>query len=515
VDAYHLSNKKTLIAEAIASVTGIQIDALADSETVVPGETFGVGVKAYVANEAVNVTDISLSATIAPERWTIVSEELPKTNSAAFVLRETTPFARYFRVTPGLGVWPTQPYWLIEPRNEPIFRWTGLSEDENMPFSKRPLRVRAKVQILGREITFERDVQFRFADDIRGEIRRNVDVVPRVTVEADQSFVLVRTSDKAQTKKVSFTVTNNSARSANGKPSIAFDSNSHDWNSTGTTQVALQEKGERTSFSREIIIPANIRPGRYSITGDVLIDETYYGMAMHKPEYPHIQTHRFYRPAKVDFQVLDLKTVPVKVGYIAGSGDRIPDAIRELGVDVATISESELASGDISLYDTIVVGIRAYQVRPDLVANNKRLMDFMNAGGTLIVQYQLTGYTQQNLAPFPAQQGPRTSDETAQVNILKPDDPILSFPNKITAADFQGWVQERNLYNFAKMDERYVGLLETHDADEAENSGGLVVANVGKGKFIYCSYSLFRQLPAGVPGAYRLLANMISLPKAK
>ncbi len=515
VEAYPQSNRKALIAEAIASVAGIQIDGLAESETIVPGESFGVGVKAYVSSNAVKVTDIALSASIGPERWTIVAEELPKTNSPAFVIRETTPYARYFRVTSRPEVWPTQPYWLVEPRDGAIFRWAGLSEDENMPFSKRPLRVLVKVEILGREIVFERGVHFRFADDIRGEIRRNVDVVPRVTIEADQPFVLVRTSDKAQTKKVSFTITNLSTRDASGKPSIAFDGNSHNWNATGTTQIALRQRGEKTSFSRDIIIPANALPGRYSITGDVLIDGKYYGMAMYKPEYPHIQTHRFYRPAKVDFQVLDLETVPVKVGYIAGSGDRIPEAIREFGIPVETISTSDLTSGDLSKFDTIVVGIRAYQVRPDLIANNKRLLDFANAGGTLIVQYQLSSYTQQNLAPYPARQGPRTSDENAPVKIVSADHPLMNFPNKLSVTDFQGWVQERNLYNFATMDAKYTGLLETHDSGEEENQGGLVVADVGKGKYIYCSYSLFRQLPAGVPGAYRLLANLVSLPKAK
>lgn len=171
-------------------------------------------------------------------------------------------------------------------------------------------------------------------------------------------------------------------------------------------------------------------------------------------------------------------------------------------------------NGNLSRFDVIVVGIRAYQVRSDVVANNKRLLDFANAGGTLIVQYQLPGYAQQNLAPFPHAMGPRTSDENAEVKIAVPEHPVFNFPNKISGTDFAGWVQERNLYNFSTMDPKYTGLLETHDAGEAENKGGLVIADVGKGKYIYCSYSLFRQLPAGVPGAYRLLANMLSLPKA-
>ena len=176
--------------------------------------------------------------------------------------------------------------------------------------------------------------------------------------------------------------------------------------------------------------------------------------------------------------------------------------------------ERTLATGDLSKFDTIIVGIRAYQVRQDLIANNKRLLEFVSNGGTLVVQYQLPGtYAQQNLTPFPTQMGPRVVDENAAVTIMEPTHPIFNLPNKITSEDFKGWVQERNLYNFVQMDSRYIGLLESHDAGEAENKGGLVVADIGKGKYVYCSYSLFRQLPAGVPGAYRLLANLVSLPK--
>jgi hypothetical protein len=232
--------------------------------------------------------------------------------------------------------------------------------------------------------------------------------------------------------------------------------------------------------------------------------------------YEHIQTHRIYRPAKADVKLIDLKTVPVKVGYIRGSGDRVVEAISQLGVEVEDIDATMLASGDLSRFDTIVVGIRAYQVRPDLVANNKRLMDFVTSGGTLIVHYQLPDtYAQRSLVPFPTQMGPRVVDENASVKILQPAHQIFNFPNKISDEDFKGWVQERNLYNFSQMDPKYIGLLESHDAGEPENVGGLVIADIGKGKYIYCSYSLFRQLPAGVPGAYRLLANMLSVGKAR
>ncbi len=169
----------------------------------------------------------------------------------------------------------------------------------------------------------------------------------------------------------------------------------------------------------------------------------------------------------------------------------------------------DLTSGDLSKFDAIVVGIRAFQVRQDLISNNHRLLDYVRSGGNLIVQYQRPDY--ETLLPFPAKLGARTADENAKVTILERTNPIFNFPNRITDEDFAGWVQERNLYAFTTFDANYKPLLEAHDANETENKGGLVVAEIGKGKYVYCSYAFFRQLPAGVPGAYRIFANLLSL----
>jgi hypothetical protein len=289
------------------------------------------------------------------------------------------------------------------------------------------------------------------------------------------------------------------------------------WTTTPTDfDFSIGRKGDKASAQFLVRVPQNVVTGSYEIKAEAIAAGETYSQTMQTIAYEHIQTHRIYRPAKADVKLIDLAVVPVKVGYIRGSGDRVPEAIKQLGLDVDEIDEATLATGDLSKFDTIVVGIRAYQVRNDVVSYNQRLLNFAKNGGTLIVQYQLPPtYTQENLAPFPAQQGPRVVDENAPIKILQPSHPIFNFPNKITAEDFKGWVQERNLYNFSTMDPKYVGLLESHDAGEPENSGGLVVVDLGKGKYVYCSYSLFRQLPAGVPGAYRLLANMLSLPKAQ
>ena len=512
-EIYPTSSRKALVADAIASVSGLEIDALADAETVAAGESVGVGVKAFVQTDEVKVKDISLVPSIAPERWTIVSEELPKANSPAFVLRESTPNAQFFRATPSKDVWRTQPYWLMEDRKGDVFEWSGMSWDETMPFERRPLVARVSVEVYGNEIVFEREVQYRFADDIRGEVRRNVDVVPAATVDADEPLIIIPSSASSQVRTLSFTVTNHSTKPAKGKPSIAFDQASGAWSGKAkTTEVSLDRRGSKTSFTYDVMVPANAKPGRYTISGDVLVDGKYYGLSMRTVSYPHIHTRRFYKPATAIIQIVDLKTTKTKIGYIVGSGDRVQDAIRQMGMNVETISESELANGDLSRFDTIVVGVRAYQVRADIVSYNQRLLDYVRNGGNLIVQYQLPPYGQQ-YAPIPAQQGVRVADENAAMKLLLPEHPYFNSPNKISDRDFEGWVQERNLHNFSNLSSEYTGLIESHDGGEAENSGGLVVAKIGKGNYVYCSYSFFRQLPAGVPGAYRLFANMLSQPR--
>jgi len=278
----------------------------------------------------------------------------------------------------------------------------------------------------------------------------------------------------------------------------------------------LQSQGDKTSAPFIVTAPAGRRIGTFEITAEALVGGATYARDVQVIAYPHIQTHRIYTPATVTAQVLDLKVAPVRVGYIMGSGDQVPEALRRMGVDVTLIDNETLATGDLTRFDTIVVGIRATEARPDFVANNGRLRDFMERGGTLIVQYQQGEYETRRLPPYPAQAptNSRVTDETAPVKILAPTHPVFTFPNRITEADFAGWVQERNLYAFNTFDSHYTPLLETADPGEMPQQGGEVYAQVGKGQYVFTAYAWFRQLPAGVPGAYRQFANLISLAKA-
>lgn len=501
-----MQRKQAEFLDAIKLAAGIRIDILADKETVVPGEKFTATANVFFEPSTnVKVKNIVIKT---PNTWMVSPAQPPPAPTTGFFRREAANHSSYFDVMVAANETPTRPYWLNEPREGDLFRWPDNST-KTLPFGEPEVSGELKIDVGGEELTFIQPVEYRFADDTRGEIRRPLQVVSRVALSLDQDLLVVDRRDRLSERKMTVTVMNNSTEKVAGEIHLTppKDGTIRD----NGMNFILARKGERTSFPFTVEFPANTPAGKRQMVAVAMINNTQLHDSMRTISYPHIQTHRTYGAAIASVEVVDLEVGSVKVGYIAGSGDKIPQAVGQIGLDLTVIDERTLASGDLNQFDVIVIGIRAYQVRPDLAANNKRLLDFANSGGTLIVQYQLPGYAQQNLMPFPAQMGPRVADENAKVTILQPEHPIFNFPNRITQEDFKGWVQERNLYNFSTMDERYVGLLESHDPDEAENKGGLVAADVGKGKYIYCSYSLFRQLPAGVPGAYRLFANMLSL----
>jgi len=203
----------------------------------------------------------------------------------------------------------------------------------------------------------------------------------------------------------------------------------------------------------------------------------------------------------------------LKVGYVMGAGDEIPTVLKQVGIDVTRIFAEKLASEDLSRYGTVVLGIRAYDTQKEVAANNKKLLDFVSDGGTLVVQYNagVGDFNSGHFTPFPAQMSrARVSVEEAPVEVLAPDDSVFRVPNQITQADFNGWVQERGLYFMDSWDDRFKPLLSSHDPGEPPQKGGLIRAQYGKGTYIYAGYAFFRQLPAGVPGAIRLYVNLLS-----
>jgi LmbE family N-acetylglucosaminyl deacetylase len=499
-----LVEKQRQLLLAIENAGGIRIDALGDRETVVPGEKLSVAVKTFLPGDsAVKVTDVDLKL---PSGWTATSADAPK-ESQGF-RRELATEARYFTVQVPATARPTVPYWLEATRERDLFQWPS-GDPGGLPFQAPPAVARIKLGIGPREVVLTRPIEFRFADDVRGEVRRELNVVPRVSVGLGNPLIVTPTTGSAPPQTVSVTVTNNSTlTAADGTLSLTVPAG---WKCEPTVVNFSLPAGKRTATPFRLVPSPKVTPGDYSLDAIAAVSNERFESTMRVLSYLHIQTHRYYTPSTGRIAAIDVETVPVTVGYIEGSGDEVTKAISQLGSKVTMLDATELAAGDLSRFDVIFVGVRAAQVRPDFIENHGRLMDYVRAGGTVVVQYQPPAY--QSMLPYPAKIGPRVADENAPVGILLPEHSILSYPNKIGLSDFDGWVQERNLNDLTEMAADYTPLLESHDPGEPENKGGLVVAKVGRGNFVYCSYALFRQLPAGVPGGYRLLANLLSIPK--
>ncbi|MGI9107849.1 MAG: NEW3 domain-containing protein [Pyrinomonadaceae bacterium] len=507
---FMLARKESDFSEALRRAAGVEIDALAEDETVAPGESLPVSVRVFVpANSAVKVGDVRLRVPAGWQAEATTDAEKP-VRGPFRPARETAAKAAAFTLHVPENAPLTQPYWLSEAREGNVFKWPeGVPKNE--PFSRPLVSGEATIEIDGAEVMLERPVQYRYADDVRGELRRALNVVPALSVGLDTDLLIAPSGSLPSTQRIAVRVTNHSQHAASGEVKLQLPAG---WISQpSVSPFRLGKKGERTAAVFKVTIPRAMKTGAYKISASANVDSRFFTQEMRTIAYPHVSTHRLYVPAMATVRVFDLKVAPVRVGYIMGSGDQVPEAIRRMNLDVAMLDENELSSGDLSRFDTIVVGVRASQVRPDFAANNNRLLEFVKGGGTLIVQYQRPDYVAANLAPFPAKMASRTTDERAPVTILQPQHSAFNFPNKITAQDWDGWVQERSLYNFTTFDSQYVPLLESHDAGEEPQRGGEVYAEIGRGKFVYTSYSWFRQLPSGVPGAYRLFANLLSLPK--
>ncbi|MGA8765347.1 MAG: hypothetical protein WB562_20950, partial [Candidatus Sulfotelmatobacter sp.] len=278
-------------------------------------------------------------------------------------------------------------------------------------------------------------------------------------------------------------------------------------------KVDLRRRGERQDFEFTVH-PASLKEGRAQIRAVLESGEKSYGEGYTLVTRQDLGSFYYYQPALQRVSIVDVH-VPkdLKIGYIMGAGDDIPTVLKQAGMDVTLVEPDKLASEDLSRYGTIVLGIRAYDTQKDVVANNKRLLDFVAAGGTLLVQYNtgVADFNSGHFTPYSAELSrARVSVEDAPVQVLAPENPVFQTPNKITARDFDGWVQERGLYFMDKWDEHFKPLLACHDPGEDEQKGGLLKAQYGKGTYIYTGYAFFRQLPAGVPGAVRLYVNLLS-----
>jgi LmbE family N-acetylglucosaminyl deacetylase len=503
-----LAIKERETMDALVRASEITLDPLSDKETIVPGSSLTVSARIFGPKEALAGVTASVKA---PATWTVslAKDQVEKETGNPFARRERPVFGTRYAVGAPATATPTQPYFMEHGRKSESYTWTAPSR--GLPFDPPLLAVEYVMELGGERVIISQPVQFRTADRIRGELRRSVNVTPAVTVGLNAGFLIVPVGQTATSQSLVVQARSFSAEIVTGVLKLRLPAG---WTSAPAEAPITLRPGEQTSAPFTLTAPADRKPGSLPITAEAVVNGTSYTHDVQEIAYPHIQTHRVYRPATATAQVIDLKVAMVKVGYIMGTGDEVPAALRRMGVSVTLLEQDALATGNLSQWDTIVVGIRASQARPDFVANHNRLIQYVERGGTLIVQYQQNDYIAKKLLPFPAEMASRVTDENAPVVILQPMHPAFTFPNTITAADFSGWVQDRNLYAFKTFDPRYIPLLATADRGEPTQTGGEVVVTLGKGRFVYTAYAWFRQLPAGVPGAYRQFANLVSLSKA-
>ncbi len=355
-------------------------------------------------------------------------------------------------------------------------------------------------------------VEVRFIQENSATGIRPLAVGPKFSIAIDPSMQIFRVGENAS---LPVRVTGHT----NLRPPVnaAFRLKALDgWKITqkGDQDLVFVKPGDVRAAEYGLTPPDGAREGRTDVQASITHENAAYGEGYTLVTRPDIGSALYYQPAVEHLSGVDVKLpAGLKVGYIMGAGDDIPAVLQQLGMDVKIISPQELATGDLSKYGTIVLGIRVYDTRDDVRAHNKRLLDYVANGGTLVVQYNanIAEFNSGGYTPYPAELGrERVTVEEAPVEILAPDDGVFRFPNNISQHDFDGWVQERGLYFMSTWDEHYQPLLSSHDPGEQPLRGGLLVARYGKGTYIYTGYAFFRQLPFGVPGAVRLFVNLVS-----
>jgi LmbE family N-acetylglucosaminyl deacetylase len=390
-------------------------------------------------------------------------------------------------------------------------------------FAPSPFRATYHVKAGSVEVTRDIPIEYRYVKDIYlGDKRMELTVVPAFSVRMTPGLAVIPAAPAAGAARpvdrvVQVSVTNGAKAAANATVSLHVPEG---WSVTpAAASLEFGHEDESLSARFRVTAPPAVKLGEYPlraiVTSTGTSGETFTN-GYQEIEYPHVQRRQVIKPAVTSVKVIDVKTTPnLNVGYIVGVGDQVPAAIEQLGAKLAYIGGDELAWGNLSKYDVIVTGVRAYERREDLKAYNRRLLDYVARGGTMIVQYNKMEFNQQQYGPFPARvSSNRVADETVPVQILQPENPVFTRPNRIGAATWSGWVQERGLYFLGEKDPQYIDLISMVDSfadNPGVKLGSLVEAKVGKGRWLYVGLGLWRQLPAGTDGGYQLLANLLSL----
>lgn len=518
----------------------VVLDAVVDDERVVPGQPLRWSLSLWNASPVQHMTSSAVSQCIPMGDCHGPETNIERTIAASQIQRDTVNFA----VLENQPL--STPYYLKEPRNGDLYTWPARAPSHILgplpygePFESPEFWAATSLTAGSGdsvEASSVSEAVFRINDQARGEVRRPITVVPRVDVKLDPATEVWPTTSLTA-HQFTVTLTHGARDSTSGTVRLELPAG---WPRVAPQHFHFTREDDRETFVFQVKPPARLRPDSGEIRAVAQdLAGTNYDVGVYGVDYPHIRPRFYTREALATLRVAPL-VIPrlSRVGYIRGAADRVPEALASVGIPITLLSASALDRGNLSRYAAIIVGPRAYETDSALVENNRRLLDYARRGGLVIVQYQQHQFFDGGFAPYPMtvggqplrldDSGPgrsgsapvratapvshdRVTDETAPVRMVAANHPVFRTPNQLGASDWKGWIQERGLYFARSWDRHFRPLLETHDPGEAPLLGGLLVAPVGKGTYVYTGLSFFRQLPAGVPGAFRLFANLLAL----
>jgi LmbE family N-acetylglucosaminyl deacetylase len=484
--------KSAALKEIIAACSGLYLEAVAQNQEATPGSI--VKLKLEAINRSAVPMQLS-SVTTLPEQkntpqHTTLNTNILKNIDLDLQLPKTIAF--------------TQPYWLKEKGDEGMYT---VEDQKNIgiPDIIRETKVVFNIQINGIDLPFERTVVYKYNDGVKGEMYNYLDIVPDITTSILDKVALFK-DNKNKTVAVKIKAGKDAVK---GNLQLELPRN---WIvSPKLIPFNLEKKGMEQIVYFEVTPPN--QADETVAKSIAVIDNISYDKDQIIIDYNHITRQQVLKPAEAKFIKLDLKTNAERIGYIMGAGDEVPKSLTQMGYKVTLLKPEEITADKLANFDVIMTGVRAYNTVQALAYKQSILLDFVKEGKTMLVQYNTPDdIALANIAPFPMKiSRDRVTEENAEVRFLAPNHPILNFPNKITSKDFQGWKQEQGLYYPNEFDKAFTPILSSNDTGETPKAGALLVAPYGKGYYIYTGLSLFRELPEGVPGAFRLLSNMISL----
>lgn len=493
-DTHWKEIKTEEIKRIIAGCAGLYLEAVSDVEEATPGSTIKVKI------EAINRSGINMNLN------TINTVPGSMSIQSVTPLENNKPITKTIELELPNDEQYSNAYWLNEKGTVGMYT---VNDQKNIgkPDVIRNVKVTFMVEINGTTIPFDRNVIYKYNDDVKGEVYQPLDIVPAVTSSfAEKVYIFNNDREKVITLKVKAGKDN-----LNGNVKLELPEG---WSvSPKEIPFSIDKKGQET------LAVFNVSPSKeiseINIKSIVTVDGQVFDKNKIDISYPHIYKQIVLKPAEAKAIRLKIKTKNEKIAYIMGAGDEVPKSLSQMGYQVEIIKPEDISTERLASFDVVMTGIRAYNTVNALAFKQKALLEFVKNGKTMIVQYNTTDdLVTKDIAPFPLKiSRDRVTEENAEVRFLTPNHPVLNYPNKITPEDFKGWKQEQGLYYPSEYDKAFTPILSSNDKGETPKNGALLVAKYGKGNYVYTGLSFFRELPEGVSGAFRLMANIIAIGK--